>query len=467
MPIGTKFVAASVSPFGTAPLSMSRAWVAPAGWNPPPSCGRQRDFASERCLVSCRRSSRLVPSREAPCARVPKSRETSPSGGGDRGLARELGARAVPDRRDTKLARAQDLHPVPNDGAGREMCYRCRRVRRLCVCGIVRGVVGDAPVRNRLGITILQDRKEALKRPFGSAIVCELALENCTSVWYDTKVPETVPFPEHLRETRGLGVLFPGPGARRLRRGRGPRGAKEDGFLEAARRENRVGEIEEDASDASDASDAEAPTHLIVIDTTWHRARRMYARIPWIKTLPAYVLGESTPLIRSGDDDRRDDDERNRNEAFPESGGADFDRVARDDVESDDGDPNPPNPHTVIRLESGYRIRKQPKPGFLSTAECVAAALREGEPDDEETALVGNVEEKETSGAARGARAAAAVEACFDEMIDAQVRSFSDRKNVRYRSRKAERAVKEAAKDGAGATEGAETTACAWKNEQV
>ena len=325
------------------------------------------------------------------------------------------------------------------------MCYRCRRVRRLCVCGIVRGVVGDAPVRNRLGITILQDRKEALKRPFGSAIVCELALENCTSVWYDTKVPETVPFPEHLRETRGVGVLFPGPGARRLRRGRGPRGAKEDGFLEAARRENRVGEIEEDASDASDA---EAPTHLIVIDTTWHRARRMYARIPWIKTLPAYVLGESTPLIRSGDDDV------NRNGAFPDaSGGAGLSRVARDDLESDDGDP-----HTVIRLESGYRIRKQPKPGFLSTAECVAAALREGEPDDEETAF-GNAED--ISGARRGARAAAAVEACFDEMIDAQVRSFSDRKNVRYRSRKAERAAKEAAKDGAGATEGAETTASA------
>jgi len=336
------------------------------------------------------------------------------------------------------------------------MCYRCRRVRRLCVCGIVRGVVGDAPVRNRLGITILQDRKEALKRPFGSAIVCELALENCTSVWYDTKVPETVPFPEHLRETRGVGVLFPGPGARRLRRGRAPRDAKED----AARRENRVGEIEEDASDASDA---EAPTHLIVIDTTWHRARRMYARIPWIKTLPAYVLGESTPLIRSGDDDERDfSRKKNQNEAFPRRvNGAELelDRVESDLlVESDDGDP-----HTSIRLESGYRIRKQPKPGFLSTAECVAAALREGEPDDEETAFfLGNVfTKKETSGAARGARAAAAVEACFDEMIDAQVRSFSDRKNVRYRSRKAERAAKEAAKDGAGATEGAETTASA------
>ena len=95
----------------------------------------------------------------------------------------------------------------------------------------------------------------------------------------------------------GVGCAVPRTGARRLRRGRGPRGAKEDGFLEAARRENRViREIEEDASDASDASDHDqAPTHLIVIDTTWHRARRMYARIPWIKTLPAYVLGESTP----------------------------------------------------------------------------------------------------------------------------------------------------------------------------
>jgi hypothetical protein len=35
------------------------------------------------------------------------------------------------------------------------------------------------------------------------------------------------------------------------------------------------------------------------------------------------------------------------------------------------------------RRESGYRIRKQPKPGFLSTAECIAAALREAEPGDD------------------------------------------------------------------------------------
>ena len=160
-----------------------------------------------------------------------------------------------------------------------------------CVCGIVRGVVGDAPVRNRLGITILQDRKEALKRPFGSA-ASELALENCTSVWYDTKVPETVPFPEHLRETRGLGVLFPDRARAGYAAVATARTAKEDGFLEAARRENRVIR-EEDASDASDASDHDqAPTHLIVIDTTWHRARRMYARI-LIKPSPRTCWGKA------------------------------------------------------------------------------------------------------------------------------------------------------------------------------
>ena len=430
-------VAASVLPEGTAPLS-SRAWMAPAGWRPPPSCGRQRDVASDRCRVPCRRSSRVVPSLAARCARVPRRGAPSPSGGGD-DIARRLGERAVADRSDTKLARARDLHPIPNDGAGREMCYRCRRVQKLCVCGIVRRVVGDAPVRNRLGITILQDRKEALKRPFGSAIVCELALENCTSVWYDTKVPETVPFPEHLTHARGLGVLFPGPGARRLRRG----GV---GRVEGERSRRKDDEAPDDVDGAA------APTHLIVIDTTWHRARRMYARIPWIRNLPAYVLGETTPLIRSGDasfDERGAP--RGGDDTSSPANDASSKKTENAEKTDDDGDGD----GETVRVESGYRIRKQPKPGFLSTAESVAAALREGEPDGEEAA-----EGDEASGARRGALAASAVEKCFDAMIDAQVRSFSDRKNVRYRSRKAERAAKEAAA-GAGLRQDADETASA------
>ena len=110
-----------------------------------------------------------------------------------------------------------DLHPVPNDGNGREMCWRCRRVAKLCVCGLVREVIGTDPIPNRLAFTVLQDRKEALKRPFGSAIVAELVLADCTSVWYDTKIPERVPGRRCLPD-RGVGVLFPGPDARTLRR---------------------------------------------------------------------------------------------------------------------------------------------------------------------------------------------------------------------------------------------------------
>ena len=332
------------------------------------------------------------------------------------------------------------------------MCYRCRRVQNLCVCGIVRGVVGDTPVRNRLGITILQDRKEALRRPFGSAIVCELALENCVSVWYDTKIPEHVPMPDHLIETKGVGVLFPGPGARRLRR-------KSRNETENAENTKRGKSSVETLLDDVDYT---PPNHLIVIDTTWHRARRMYARIPWIKNLPAYVLGESTPVIKSGDASFDERGERKTSGRINESRGGP--KLCGVDTEEKSLSTSPSTNEGEgegFRSESGYRIRKQPKPGFLSTAECVAAALREGEPDDEEaeTETVGGAKEgdKKTSGATRGALAAEAVEKCFDAMIDAQVRSFSDRKNVRYRSRKAERAAKEDAA-GAGGRENAEQT---------
>ena len=45
------------------------------------------------------------------------------------------------------------------------------------------------------------------------------------------------------------------------------------------------------------------------------------------------------------------------------------------------------------------------------------------------------------------------MEACFDAMIEAQVRSVGDRKSVRFRSRKA---VREAKEEEAGAGAGAE-----------
>lgn len=167
---------------------------------------------------------------------------------------------------------------------GREMCWRCRRVQRLCVCGVVRSIVGDSPIDNKLGITVLQDRIEALKRPFGSAIVAELALEDCTSVWFDTSVPEVVPRPKHL-PNKDVGVLWPAPDAATLRRAT----SNEEGA-----------DIPGDGERSSDAGGA-PPKHLVVIDTTWHRAKRMYNRIPWVRELPAYVLGENTSRVQYGE----------------------------------------------------------------------------------------------------------------------------------------------------------------------
>lgn len=74
------------------------------------------------------------------------------------------------------------------------------------------------------------------------------------------------------------------------------------------------------------------------------------------------------------------------------------------------------------------------------------------------------VTHRSTHRGAAGERAARAVETCFDEMIERQVKSFSDPgvKSVRYRSRKKERAAKEAAQRAkadveAKALEGLET----------
>ena len=311
---------------------------------------------------------------------------------------------------------------------GREMCWRCRRVQRLCVCGVVRSIVGDSPIDNKLGITVLQDRIEALKRPFGSAIVAELALEDCTSVWFDTSVPEVVPRPKHL-PNKDVGVLWPAPDAATLRRAT----SNEEGA-------GVPGDGERSGSDAGGAP----PKHLVVIDTTWHRAKRMYNRIPWVRELPAYVLGENTSRVQYGESIPNDG---------PSAGSSRGVGKGEDRVEATPGTIPIPHPD-----KAGERVShsKAAAAGVPSTAECIAAALREAEP-------AGDDDGRESPGAA-GERAARAVEACFDEMIERQIKSFSDPgvKSVRYRSRKRERAAKEAARRAkvegeAKAREGLET----------
>jgi len=157
-----------------------------------------------------------------------------------------------------------------------------------------------------------------------------------------------------------------------------------------------------------------------------------------VRELPAYVLGEGTPLALPLESTH---DGTNNTRGYGGGGGGGGGGSSGGGSSGGGGgtsgagaaarDADLRGRAVAVWVESGYRIRKQPKPGFLSTAECIAAALREAEPDDDDDdgggVVVGGdghgveaAEEAAVEGAA-GERAAAAVEASFDAMIDAQV----------------------------------------------
>jgi len=101
----------------------------------------------------------------------------------------------------------------------------------------------------------------------------------------------------------------------------------------------------DDARDLEGLPAEERPEHLLVLDGTWRQARSLYRHNPWLRGLAHYRLSPSAP--------------------------------------------------------SRYRIRKEPRPDYVSTLESVLLALRILEP--------------ETCGHA-------GLLAAFDAMIDTQVR---------------------------------------------
>lgn len=180
-------------------------------------------------------------------------------------------------------------------------CDRCRRAIATCVCETVKKTLGmNGKIQNKTRVWILQDRHEFF-RALGSAAVCDSALENVKVEWYDVKFGPGPRRPEEYEMAR-MGLLWP-----------------DDDAVDLA-------EVARDAESHSDAAaeeeeDARLPLDtLIVLDSTWHRAKGMYYRIPWLAELKKYKISPT-------------------------------------------------------RGESNYRIRKQPAPGCLSTAECVAEAL--------------------------------------------------------------------------------------------
>lgn len=180
----------------------------------------------------------------------------------------------------------------------RRTCDHCRRAIATCVCETVKKTLGTrGKIQNKTRVWILQDRHEFF-RALGSAVVCDLACENVHVEWHDVKFGPGPKRPEEEEMAR-MGLLWP-----------------DDDAIDLA-------EVAAAAShsDAAKEEDARSPLDtLIILDSTWHRAKGMYYRIPWLAELKKYKISPT-------------------------------------------------------RGESNYRIRKQPAPGCLSTAECVAEAL--------------------------------------------------------------------------------------------
>lgn len=167
------------------------------------------------------------------------------------------------------------------DTTPRLHCYRCDKPLATCICAKVQ------QLSNNTGVTIVQHPRER-RHPLGTARLAELGLRD-VRVLVDVEGRYRGPtaptaFPERTA------VLYPGAQARPL----------------------------------PDPTSSEAPTHLVVIDGTWHQAKTLYRDMTWLHDFPHYVLSPDAP--------------------------------------------------------SRYRIRREPKHDYISTLEALLLALQHLEP---------------------------------------------------------------------------------------
>ena len=183
----------------------------------------------------------------------------------------------------------------------RETCGVCKRIPRLCVCKVCRSKLqekadtGGEKLHTDTFVTIIQDNFEH-QRKLGSAVIVEQCLHNCNIVWHycDGENATKVPKIQAQSDRHQLAVLYPSSDAISL-------------------------------SDLRNEQQQHPHLHLIVLDSTWYRAKKMYSRIPWLKDVPTVKLSENVK----------------------------------------------------DRKPSSYQFRKQPDEYSLSTAECIGEAISE------------------------------------------------------------------------------------------
>ena len=160
----------------------------------------------------------------------------------------------------------------------RTMCYSCFRKENLCICRLCERVLLENThskekivLKDDLHVSILQDRDE-FRRKLGSAHIARNIVENCDVVWRDCSWPNALSVPrlevprtsvavtEDENKEYEMVLLWPSENGQAT-------------SIEAYKKRN-----------------VNKKTHIIVLDSTWYKAKRMYNRIPWLKDLPCISL---------------------------------------------------------------------------------------------------------------------------------------------------------------------------------
>ena len=139
----------------------------------------------------------------------------------------------------------------------REICYRCDRSKKTCICNLVR------PFETRPVFAVLAHPKEARNR-IGTARVVRLCVSNSLVIRGTGEDFDANPVLQHLLRTPELDpfVLFPGAGSREV---------------------------------SSLKSDPGKRLLIFVVDGTWDHAKNMVLRSSTLRALPRVAFVPVTP----------------------------------------------------------------------------------------------------------------------------------------------------------------------------
>jgi DTW domain-containing protein YfiP len=133
----------------------------------------------------------------------------------------------------------------------RQVCYRCFKPALTCVCATI------PAVRNRTHVTIIQHPRER-NHPIGTARFAVLGLQSARLIVHG---PRAGPCTKLAIPGHGAALLYP-------------------------------------HRDGSAVAPADPPTHLVVLDGTWHHAKTLLRADPGLQSLPRYALGHAVSQYR-------------------------------------------------------------------------------------------------------------------------------------------------------------------------